>query len=222
MEGKPSVKGLYLVSDARYTGKGHFFRIIEECFKAGVNVFQYRDETERYEERVRMARKLREMTRQYGLPFLINNYATLTEEVGADGVHIGSEDTSIEVLRKALGDKAILGVSVHGSLELAKKMEEMGADYVAFGSCFKSPTKPQAPVISLSILREAKQVLKIPVVAIGGITPKNVKMVLETGVDAVAVISGILASPHPARAVRLFKEALASLTPTHETQREGR
>ncbi len=214
MEGKVPIKGLYLVSDARYIGKAHFFSILEECFKAGVDVFQYRDETERYEERVRVARRLREMTLHYGIPFIINNYATLAEEVGADGVHVGSEDASIEILRKALGDKAIIGVSSHGNLELAKKMEEAGADYVAFGACFKSPTKPKAPVISLSILRSAKQVLKIPVVAIGGITPRNVKIVWETGVDAVAVISGVLASPHPAGAVRLLKEALGSLTPT--------
>lgn len=207
----PVIKGLYLATDERYLGKAIFLSTVERCLKAGVDVFQFRSKSLPLEEQKRYALWLKEICGRLHIPFIVNDYATVAADVGADGVHLGDEDMAIEVARKIVGDKAIIGVSCSGDLEKARRAQDAGANYVAFGACFRSPTKPGAAVIPLSIITEAKQALKIPVVAVGGITPKNGEVVLRAGADSIAVISGVLAAPNPANAVKAYKEVFLRL-----------
>ncbi|MGH8102892.1 MAG: thiamine phosphate synthase [bacterium] len=205
------IHGLYLLTDERYLGTAVYLSTIERCLKAGVDVLQFRNKSFSLEERKRVALWLKEMCARHNVPFIVNDSATLAAEVGADGVHIGESEIEFAVARKIVGDKAIIGVSCEGSIESAKRLQDSGANYVSFGACFKSPTKPESPIINLAMLAEAKQSLKVPVVAIGGITPKNADAVLRTGVDAIAVISGVLKANNPANAVKAYKEVFLRL-----------
>lgn len=205
------IKGLHLITDDRYISRAVFFQTVERCLKAGVDVFQFRSKSLPLEEQKRYALWLKEICARFKVPLIVNDYATVAAEIGADGVHLGAEDMDIAVARKIVGDRALIGVSCSGDLEKAKRAQDAGANYVAFGACFKSPTKPDAALVPLSVLTQAKQTLKIPVVAVGGITSKNAEVVLRAGADSIAVISGVLAAVNPANAVKAYKEVFLRL-----------
>ena len=130
--------------------------------------------------------------------------AQLAQQVDADGVHLGGEDGSIAAARQVLGFDKIIGVSCYNRLSLAQQAEGLGADYVAFGAFFASTVKPRARVAELPLLQEARRVIKLPVVAIGGITLENGASVLEAGADALAVISALFSAPDITLAARQF------------------
>jgi thiamine-phosphate pyrophosphorylase len=160
------------------------------ALKAGVRWVQYRDKDrtvrEIYEESVR----LRNITRDFEAALVVNDHPDIALSAEADGVHLGQEDLPLKVARKVLGEK-IIGISTH-SLAQAEDAEKGGADYIGFGPVFRTTTKYAGSPKGIEILLEIKKKLRIPVVAIGGITLENLSAVLETGVDAVAVASAIL------------------------------
>jgi thiamine-phosphate pyrophosphorylase len=123
--------------------------------------------------------------------FLINDDIDLALEAGADGVHIGLEDLDLERARRRLGAESVIGVSCYNRLELALQAQQDGADYVAFGRFFPSQTKPGDIRASAGLLRQASAELRLPIVAIGGITPENGADLLAAGADLLAVIHGI-------------------------------
>jgi thiamine-phosphate pyrophosphorylase len=134
---------------------------------------------------------------------IINDYLEIARDIGAEGVHLGQNDPSIAEARSVLGDRAIIGVSCYSSIERGIDAHREGADYLAFGTPFLTPTKPGRQPTSFQILREAKRVIpKIPIFAIGGITPQNVASVLETGVDGIAVITSVFGSSDPEKVSR--------------------
>jgi len=112
-------------------------------------------------------------------------------EVGADGVHLGQNDTPISTAREQLGEKAIIGISCYNQLQLAFEAEAMGANYVSFGALFNSTTKPNASHCPLSVIKIAKEKINLPIVGIGGITFENKKLAFEGGCDAVAMLNGL-------------------------------
>jgi len=130
--------------------------------------------------------------------------------IGADGLHVGRDDASIAAARARLGPGRILGASCYDRLDLALGAREGGADYVAFGSAFASSTKPGAASAPLSLYREAKTRLACPVVAIGGITSRNARPLIEAGADALAVISDLFDAPDIERRAREFAEMFAA------------
>ncbi len=140
-----------------------------------------------------IARELQKLCRDYGVIFIINDHVQLAADIQADGVHLGQEDMPINKARKILGDQAIIGVTCHNQLSLALEAQKQGADYVAFGSFFSSPTKPDAVRAPLTLAREARDLLTLPIVAIGGITPDNAEPLIATGISAIAVASGVFA-----------------------------
>jgi thiamine-phosphate pyrophosphorylase len=123
--------------------------------------------------------------------FIVNDDVTLAKETQADGVHLGREDASLVQARAQLGPKVIIGLSCYNELARVETAQAQGADYVAFGRFFPSRTKPRAVPANLDLLREAKKKLRIPVVAIGGITPENGASLIAAGADALAVIEGV-------------------------------
>ena len=125
------------------------------------------------------------------MPFLINDDIHLAATIEAAGVHLGRDDADTVTARAALGPHAIIGVSCYNELARAQAAQDAGADYVAFGRFFPSRTKPQALEAAPELLRAARGALKIPVVAIGGITPENGGVLIEAGADALAVIEGV-------------------------------
>lgn len=146
---------------------------------------------------------LRAACAEAGIPFIVNDDATLAADLGADGVHLGEDDGDIAAARMLLGDHALIGVSCYDDIERARVLAAEGADYIAFGAFFPSPTKPNARRAGLDLLRDSAD-LGLPRVAIGGITPDNARMLVDAGADLVAVISGVYDAADPVAAARAY------------------
>ena len=156
----------------------------------GAVALQYRNTTADDQTAVRQARRLAAVCKNRGVLFIVNNNASVAERAGADGVHLGKQDTSVAVCRRQWEDM-LIGATCHDSTEDAQAAQQAGADYVAFGAMFASITKPAATPCPLSRLAAAKQKITLPIVAIGGITVDNAATVIRAGADAVAVANGL-------------------------------
>ena len=176
-------------------------QMVEAALKGGVAAVQYREKTGDVALRHEQASELLPLCRRYGAPLIINDDLRLADLADADGVHLGREDAGLREARIILGPKKIVGVSCYQNLELARQAQADGADYVAFGSFHPSPTKPQALRAPLRLLHDAAE-LKLPVVAIGGITAENAVALIEAGADAIAVISALFDAPDIEQAAR--------------------
>jgi len=166
----------------------------EEILRAGARLLQYRNKQADETTRISEAEQLLDLCQQYSVPLIINDDIALAVQTGADGVHLGKTDSSIADARECLGDKVMIGCSCYNDLDRAQQVAKSGADYIAFGAFFPSPTKPEAAHATADIIQTAKQRFKLPVVAIGGITPENGRSLIEAGADMLAVISGLYAS----------------------------
>ena len=162
---------------------------------------QYRNKTADPALRRVQAAMLADDTRAAGVPFIVNDDARLAAEVKAGGVHLGEHDGSVDAARHIFGREAIIGLSCYDDLERARAAVAAGADYIAFGAFFPSPTKPNARRATLGLLRDAAT-LHVPRVAIGGITPDNARPLVEAGADLIAVVSGVFDAPDPVAAAR--------------------
>ncbi len=197
------IGGLYVITDEKLIPRKRLVETVEKAIKGGARIVQLREKLSTSEEVSRLARELLKVTRRYNVPLIINDYIEIARDVGAEGVHLGQDDPSVEEARKMLGDRAIIGVSCYGSLKRGMDAHRKGADYLAFGTPYFTPTKPGRHPTSFEVLREAKMAIsKIPIFAIGGITPQNIASVLETGVDGIAVITSVFGSSDPEKASR--------------------
>jgi thiamine-phosphate pyrophosphorylase len=163
----------------------------EEALKAGVAMLQYRNKIISKDKRLLQAKALAPLARGYGVPFIVNDDVEIALAVGANGAHLGNEDGDLAAARAKLAGK-ILGASCYDDLEKAKAAVRAGADYVAFGSVFPSPTKPDAVRAPLSLFHNK---LGIPLCAIGGITLENAPALVAAGASLLAVISDLFDAP---------------------------
>ncbi len=199
----PFPSGLYVITPpcadtARLLAMG------EAALKGGAAAVQYREKTGDVALRHEQASELLAVCRRYGVPLIINDDLRLADLTGADGVHLGREDGNLREARIILGANKIIGVSCYQSLERALSAQAEGADYVAFGSFYPSPTKPQATSASIDLLRQAVGALQVPIVAIGGINVDNARPLIDAGADAVAVISALFDAPDVEATARLL------------------
>lgn len=191
-----SLNGLYAITDG---SKGRvLFSKTEAALRGGARILQYRDKTTDTARRQQEAQQLLALCKQYDALFIVNDDVELAQQAGAHGVHVGKDDAALSAARTALGDDAIIGVSCYNRLELAQTAQDNGADYVAFGSMFASPTKPNAPRASLALLQEAQQTLHVPICTIGGITLDNAPQLIHNGAAMIAVISELFAAEQTA------------------------
>ncbi len=197
-------RGLYAITAVHQLDSTRLYHAVEEAIGGGAAVIQYRDKSGDTYRKRKEARELLAICRQRQVPLIINDDVELTAEIGADGIHLGQEDTRLNQARKLLEEKTIIGISCYNRPELALAAQESGADYVAFGRFYPSATKPQAVPASLEMLREVRPHLKIPVVAIGGITPENGAEPLTAGADLLAVIQGVFSDKDPRAAAKRF------------------
>lgn len=186
-----NLRGLYAITDNALLPQDRLVKAVEQAIMGGALVIQYRDKNSAPETRIELASELAELCAAHQTIFIINDDVKLAKKVGADGVHLGKGDMSIKEARKHLGDQALIGISCYNSLAQAHEAQKSGADYVAFGSFYSSPTKPDAVKADLRLLQEARQQLKIPLVAIGGITPDNGATLIDAGADMIAVIHAV-------------------------------
>ena len=164
---------------------------VEQALKAGVALLQYRNKIISKDKRLPQARELAPLARGYGVPFIVNDDVEIAASVAANGVHLGKEDADLATARAKLPGK-ILGASCYADLEAAKAAIRAGANYVAFGSVFPSPTKPGAVRAPLSLFQSK---LGVPLCAIGGITLGNAPQLIAAGADLLAVISDLFDAP---------------------------
>jgi thiamine-phosphate pyrophosphorylase len=200
----PRVAGLYAIADSSYIDADQFVPAVRAALDGGARVIQYRDKKSEPGQREAIARALNALCREHAVPFLINDDVALAAIVGAAGVHLGRDDPDIAAARATLGDAALIGVSCYNELGRAQAAQKMGADYVAFGRFFPSRTKPQAVPATPVLLHAARAGLKIPIVAIGGITPENGASLIAAGADALAVIEGVFNQPDIRAAAERF------------------
>ena len=202
---KPICRGLYAITDpALLPDDPRLIVAVEQAILGGARLIQYRDKSADAARRLAQARALNEVCRHHQVPLIINDDVELATQVNAAGVHLGRDDPDPATTRARLGETALIGVSCYDQLDLALAAERAGADYVAFGAFFPSPTKPTEIRASVELLREARAVLHVPIVAIGGITPDNAPVLLEAGADALAVVSGVFGQPEIQAAARRY------------------
>lgn len=195
-----AVRGLYVITDATLQPADALLERAEAALRGGASVLQYRDKGGDAPRRRREAAGLLALCRAYGALFVVNDDVDLAMRVGAPAVHLGRDDAGVRQARSTLPAGTLIGVSCYNSLARADVLAAAGADYLAFGRAYPSPTKPDAPPVSRETLAAAVARYRQPVVAIGGITPDNAAPLVSLGVDAVAVISGVFAAASPERA----------------------
>ena len=177
---------IYLISPQKVI-EFDFYKNLDNVLKNNkVKYFQLRIKQISSSKLIKISKKIKNIVKKNNVKFLINDKPYVAKKIGADGCHIGQKDMDINRARKILGKNKIIGVTCHNSKILALKAQNEGADYVAFGSFFKSSTKKTAFKANLQILRWAKKKINIPTVAIGGINSSNYKKILLNGADFIA------------------------------------
>ena len=182
--------GLCFITDRKVSGLS-CEDMIHKVLMNGVRWIQFREKERSRRKIYEKAIKLRRLTKDYNAVFIINDFPDIAMCADADGVHLGQDDLPLKEARKIIGRNRIIGISTH-SLEQATLAEKDGADYIGFGPIFPTHTKDAGKPKGIGMLCEVKKQVKIPIVAIGGINLENVRSVLNTGVDAIAVASAIL------------------------------
>lgn len=198
---------LYAVTDQAFTGEKTLTEQIKEALCAGVTLLQLREKSMDKRAFLEEAILVRELTKHYGIPLIINDDVEIALKCGADGVHVGQDDLSPSEVRRLIGPDRILGVTAK-NVNQAKKAYMDGADYIGSGAIFPSPTKKDAIPLTLEQLTAICRSIPIPVTAIGGITVENVSSLKGTGVAGASVVSGIFGQKDITTAVHRLKEQL--------------
>lgn len=198
-------RGLYAITPDEPDTQELLWRA-EVVLDQGAVLMQYRNKIANAELRMEQALGLKLLCLPYGVPLIVNDDIELARGMRADGVHLGATDGDVAAARAHLGANALIGVSCYASIEKARIAAAQGADYLAFGAFFDSPTKPQAPRADIGVLREARK-FGLPLAAIGGIQPSDVRQLRIAGADLIAVISGLWTSRDPTDAARAYVAA---------------
>lgn len=200
------LRGLYVITDKHLIPKDRFVETVEQAIIGGAQVVQYRDKSDDLACRLDQLQGLNELCQKYQVPLIVNDDYTLLKFIPAQGIHLGKEDAQVTQVRESLGDQILIGVSCYNQFSLAQRALHEGANYVAFGSFFRSSTKPHAVTAGIELLQQAKRQLSCPVVAIGGITPENGAQLIAAGADCLAVIHGVFGQPDVAEAARHYAQ----------------
>ncbi len=207
------LRGLYALLDAQGHSTARLLEYAEAALASGIALLQYRDKTATHGIRTERAQALQSLAVRHGVPLLVNDDVSAARQAGAAGVHLGQQDMHADEARQILGADAMIGVTCHDDIRLARVAVAQGASYVAFGRFFPSATKPEAPPASLDVLRSARRTLPCPVAAIGGITPERTRQVLEAGADLVVVsgaLFGAASAEEVCRRARVFVSEIES------------
>ncbi len=186
------ISGIYALVDPEFCGDFSPIQLVQRYLKEGVQLIQLRDKKGSRQKIFEESKKIMSLKKDFDFCFILNDDPELAREVGADGIHVGQNDMSPDRAREILGPTRVIGYSTHSlkELQLAQKFQ---LDYVACGAVFPTSSKPAGhPVLGLDFLKQAVEISRHPIVAIGGINRSNMNEVLKTGVAAVAMISGLL------------------------------
>ena len=196
---------LYAVTDRTWLGNMTLYEQVEEALKGGATFVQLREKELDDVAFLKEAFEIKDLCRQYNVPFVINDNVEIAVKVNADGIHIGQKDMEAGYVRSVIGEDKILGVSAQ-TVEQALLAEKMGADYLGVGAVFSTGSKADADDVSIDALKAICEAVSIPVVAIGGIGASNILQLTGSGVCGVAVISAIFAADNIGKATAELKQ----------------
>lgn len=182
---------------------------VKQALRGGATVVQYRSKSDNVALKHEQANELLKLCQSFHVPLIINDDMRLAALIQADGVHLGETDSSLKEARINLGPKSIIGVSCYQDLDRAIQLAGQGADYVAFGSFYPSPTKPLAKPSPISLLTQARAKLQLPIVAIGGVSTETAPVLIHAGASAVAVVSALFEAPDIELTANLFTSFFA-------------
>ncbi len=199
---------LYGILDLGYADRGSLVRVAGEMLAGGIDVVQLRAKGHPSEAILAMGREILPLTRDAGVPLVINDHPQVAADLGADGIHVGQDDLSMAAVRAIVGDAMMVGRSTH-SVDQARGGVAEGADYIGFGPLFATPTKPDyVPIGVDDIARVHAEHDGFPIFCIGGIKRENVPELLAAGARRVVIVSGILQAPDIAAYVREVRAML--------------
>jgi len=202
---------LCVITDARVQNRFTHHELALSALRGGADVIQFRDKEMSTSDMIRTAVKLRRLCKRFNALLIVNDRVDVALVTDADGVHLGADDIPIPDARKILGSKRIIGATAH-SLQEAIRAEREGADYIGFGHIFPTESKfKQGKPKGIEELNVVCQKLWIPVLAIGGIDPRNAMSVLEAGAYGIAVIGSVARSERPTSVVRKLKKLCDSV-----------
>ena len=180
---------IYAISDDLLMPENLALRYTREILECGVKFFQFR--SKKVVKNERLASEILNLCEKFRAKFIVNDDVKFAKKIGAKAVHLGRDDEDLKEAFEILGKDAYVGVSCYNDINLAINAAKNGASYAAFGSVFTSPTKPNAPKCGLEVVKEAKQILNLPVCVIGGINETNIGSLSLAKPDLIAVISAI-------------------------------
>ena len=180
---------IYAISDDILMPENLALDYTREILECGVKFFQFRSKKAVKNEK--LASEILNLCEKFGAKFIVNDDVKFAKKIGAKAVHLGKDDENIKEAFEILGKDAYVGVSCYNDISLAINAAKNGASYAAFGSVFTSPTKPNAPKCGLEVVKEAKQILNLPICVIGGINETNISSLSLSKPDLIAVISAI-------------------------------
>lgn len=196
---------LYAVTDRTWLNGDTLYNQVEKALKGGATFVQLREKELDQDTFLTKAKEIKELCKKYQVPFVINDNVDIAIAIDADGVHVGQKDMESASVRRKLGPNKIVGVSVQ-TVEQAILAQQRGADYLGVGAVFQTGSKADADKVSHTTLKAICEAVDIPVIAIGGISKKNVRLLSKTGICGVAVISAIFAQPDIEKATKELNE----------------
>lgn len=198
---------LYLVTDQQLMSTENLETAVEKAIEGGVTMVQLREKSSSARRFYEQAIRIRKITERYKVPLIVNDRIDIALAIGANGIHIGQSDIPALVARKIIGKDMLLGVSV-STVREALQAKQDGADYLGVGAMFPTGTKEDAQAVSMEELRNIRQSVPLPIVAIGGINKKNIAAFQGIGVDGLAVVSAIISQPDIKSAAEELKNLL--------------
>lgn len=198
---------LYLVTDRYLLQNVDLLKAVEEAILGGVTIIQLREKSLSSLEFYNSALDLKKVTDKYNVPLIINDRLDIAIAIDASGLHLGQKDLPPQIARKILGENKILGVSA-ATVEEAKAAVRDGADYIGVGAMFQTYTKQDTRAVSVELLKEIKNSVPVPIVAIGGISEKNAALLQPAQIDGIAVVSAILGKSNIRQAAQEIRSVI--------------
>lgn len=202
---RSEISGLYAITPD-ITDTGRLCRMVEQALAGGARCLQYRNKSADDPLRLAQASALLLLCQRYHVPLIVNDHLELACQIDADGLHVGRDDNTFPAIKDHLVSHKLVGVSCYNQLTRAVEAEKAGASYVAFGAFFPSTTKPNAARAAANLISEAKSVLSVPVVAIGGIDLNNAASLVARGCDAIAVSQALFGAEDIEFAAKCFSQ----------------
>jgi thiamine-phosphate pyrophosphorylase len=194
--------------DLGYVERGNAARVVEQMIEGGVDLIQLRGKNKSMGELADLAAELHELAAKFSTPVIVNDYAEIATRVPVEGVHVGQDDDTIEIVRQKAARDILIGKSTH-SLEQARAAQREGADYIGFGPIFATPTKPDYAPIGLENIRRVHEEVNLPIFCIGGINIDNLQSVIDAGAKRVVMVSALLKAQNIIDYARCVTDMLA-------------